>query len=540
MSKTRQRRRALYLVLAALLVACSSSSRRQTLSIFFDGVPDAETAAGIRRERRASREAVRRARQPAPPAVEAPAGAPAEAPKPPPEPAPPLENAAGWPEVLALLPADATGAADWMQAVRDELMKPRLLLPEGVPSGPPFTLDTLLVAGLTEPEQPLLDFEVVMEEPEAPLYEVRFPHSTHSFWLACSSCHPGAGTMRTPEMNEILAGRSCGACHGRVAFNPEVSCSRCHPGLTPPARETLEEELARARREPPPRSPELSRRGAELYRRYCAVCHGDAGDGRGRLAPWLDPKPRDFTSGVYKFTSVYNGAPTDFDVFRTISRGVPGTSMPAWSALPYEDRWALTYFVESFSTIFEQPRTPIEIPEPPARTEQLLAQGAQLFRDSGCNTCHGDAGRGDGLSAPTLVDNWGHKILPFNFASGRPFKSGDGPATVFRVAMTGIPGTPMPGFAEALTPDQVWSIALYVDSLRGTAREPFAVRGDIHFIRGGGAENSDGPRQPEPVAAPQPAAEQPEAETDDFWGVPTEEGAPEGEVDDFWGVPTEE
>ena len=37
----------------------------------------------------------------------------------------------------------------------------------------------------------------------------------------------------------------------------------------------------------------------EPYRRYCMVCHGQLGDGNGESAQWIDPKPRDFTLGVF-------------------------------------------------------------------------------------------------------------------------------------------------------------------------------------------------------------------------------------------------
>ena len=41
--------------------------------------------------------------------------------------------------------------------------------------------------------------------------------------------------------------------------------------------------------------------GKQLYDKYCAQCHGDAGDGKGHATPRLKPEPRDFTSGKYKF-----------------------------------------------------------------------------------------------------------------------------------------------------------------------------------------------------------------------------------------------
>src|ERR1700682_5250601 len=58
------------------------------------------------------------------------------------------------------------------------------------------------------------------------------------------------------------------------------------------------------------------------YRRYCIGCHGPAGDGNGENAPWIDPKPRDFTLAVFKCRSTPTGSlPTDQDLYQSISRG---------------------------------------------------------------------------------------------------------------------------------------------------------------------------------------------------------------------------
>ena len=48
------------------------------------------------------------------------------------------------------------------------------------------------------------------------------------------------------------------------------------------------------------------------------------------------PKPRDFTSGIYKFRTHHetvngNKMPGDEDIFRSINDGLHGTSMPGWS-----------------------------------------------------------------------------------------------------------------------------------------------------------------------------------------------------------------
>ena len=38
--------------------------------------------------------------------------------------------------------------------------------------------------------------------------------------------------------------------------------------------------------------------GKAVYERKCLLCHGEKGDGKGPAAELLDPKPRDFTSGI--------------------------------------------------------------------------------------------------------------------------------------------------------------------------------------------------------------------------------------------------
>ena len=56
---------------------------------------------------------------------------------------------------------------------------------------------------------------------------------------------------------------------------------------------------------------------------------GEGGWGRGAGAEQLAPRPRDFTKGLYKVRTTANKTPTDQDIFRMITEGMPGTSMPA-------------------------------------------------------------------------------------------------------------------------------------------------------------------------------------------------------------------
>ena len=78
----------------------------------------------------------------------------------------------------------------------------------------------------------------------------------------------------------------------------------------------------------------LRREGAVVYATYCVGCHGPKGDGAGPATEMLIVKPRDFTKGIFKFRSTPSGQlPTTGDLYRTITQGAYGTSMPAWIAL---------------------------------------------------------------------------------------------------------------------------------------------------------------------------------------------------------------
>jgi mono/diheme cytochrome c family protein len=87
-----------------------------------------------------------------------------------------------------------------------------------------------------------------------------------------------------------------------------------------------------------------------LYRRHCAHCHGISGDGLGPTAAILDPYPRDYRSGVFKFKSTYTAAqPTDDDLRRILHDGIPGTAMPSFALLPPDEREALVEYVKYLS-----------------------------------------------------------------------------------------------------------------------------------------------------------------------------------------------
>jgi cytochrome c oxidase cbb3-type subunit I/II len=96
-----------------------------------------------------------------------------------------------------------------------------------------------------------------------------------------------------------------------------------------------------------------------------------------------------------------------------------------------------------------------------------------------CWQCHGESGRGDGPSAPTLKDNTGLPISPADLTLPLRFKNGARPQDVYRTLMTGLIGTPMPSYADALEPEQAWDVIFYVLSLSETGRRLAESKGPM-------------------------------------------------------------
>lgn len=65
---------------------------------------------------------------------------------------------------------------------------------------------------------------------------VVFPHRPHTEQLVCGNCHDWLFKKQAGAtditMADIAKGRSCGMCHGKVAF-PATECFRCHNGPRP-------------------------------------------------------------------------------------------------------------------------------------------------------------------------------------------------------------------------------------------------------------------------------------------------------------------
>ena len=233
-----------------------------------------------------------------------------------------------------------------------------------------------------------------------------------------------------------------------------------------------------------PAPSETGQAGAAAYAQSCARCHGATGVGDGLDSKRFYPRPRNLALGVYKFRSTASGTPpTDADLFRTITQGLPGTNMPDWQHLSEETRWQLVSYLKSLSPGFEQTKpVPLAVAADPGAAHVQLKDGRALYEKLGCAACHGRAGRANGTSAAGLVDDWGMPIRPADLTQGWNYRGGSDPRSVMLRVLAGIDGAGMPSYAEAITPQEAWPLAYYVASLQRPAHwnmiaHPLRVRG---------------------------------------------------------------
>jgi mono/diheme cytochrome c family protein len=194
--------------------------------------------------------------------------------------------------------------------------------------------------------------------------------------------------------------------------------------------------------------------GGRIYAENCAVCHGEAGEGRvgATLAKdWPSIRP-------------------DLTVRNIVINGIPGTTMPAWSQvnggpLTNDEIEALIYYILSWQTGGPPPidlptSTPRPVVPPPPNLEAAgdATRGAMLY-DENCALCHGP--EGEGRIGATLARDW---------PSFRPA------LTVRSVVANGIPGSLMPAWSQAnggpLTEGEIDDITAFVLTWQGVGAAP--------------------------------------------------------------------
>ncbi len=227
----------------------------------------------------------------------------------------------------------------------------------------------------------------------------------------------------------------------------------------------------------------VSASGRAIYASQCSGCHGKAGDGQGMLAlNWL-PRPRDFVHGSFRYRSTPSGSPpTDADLFRTVSEGLAGSGMPAFEAiLSEQERRDVVTYIKQFSPRFSRGSAPssTSVSTPPRATKQRIARGAPIYMDSGCPSCHGAAGKGDGRSGQDLKTAEGDPIIPRDLTHKWSFRGGHTPSDIYRRIANGMDGSSMAAYEEVLEPNDLWDLVFYVLSLSPEQR-PQAGPGAEH------------------------------------------------------------
>ena len=198
-------------MLLPLFFAISCSD--ETLSLFFDIPPPTaqEKAAEAAAAKQAEEEAAAAAQTATRSGTSAVAEEEGERPE--------IEAFLDWEQASEMLPKDDIDEVDWVAALREGIIKPRRQLP-----------------GQADPQVLHFKFDFYFSGPD-PESDAYFPHSVHTEWLTCESCHPAIFPYRdiglagaedyAITMDQVFEGEYCGKCHGTVAFVLD-SCNRCH------------------------------------------------------------------------------------------------------------------------------------------------------------------------------------------------------------------------------------------------------------------------------------------------------------------------
>ena len=179
----------------------------------------------------------------------------------------------------------------------------------------------------------------------------------------------------------------------------------------------------------------------KLYREACAICHGDAGDGKTATQSGLRPSPRDFTS-----TESAMELTRERMIF-AVTNGRRGTAMMSHKGrfTAVEIEAVVDYVRETFM------RTPTEktVDVPPQ-----LSLGEAVYTQH-CAVCHGDKG-----STAYWAKN-GLKPPPRDF-TGDEAKSILTRQRMITSVTHGRPGSGMQSFKSRLSPEEIEAAVIYI------------------------------------------------------------------------------
>jgi mono/diheme cytochrome c family protein len=315
-----------------------------------------------------------------------------------------------------------------------------------------------------------------------------------------------AAASVTPEAQQLYR-HNCAACHGENGDGK----SRAQFGLNPPPRDftTAEswQELSRERMilsvtygRPgtamvgwsgrlsegeiagvvdyvrasfmhPPAGPQRTS-GQQLYKRHCAACHGDHGNGATWAHNSLNPPPRDFTAPAARQDL------TRERMLLSVSYGRPGTAMmPFKGRLTEQEIGTVVDYVRATFIQGGESQAAVSPAAPPAPAAPAVAPAALLpaadmslplpqglngdagkgrqFYLKNCYVCHGEQGDGQGPRASFI------KPPPRNFLAPESRRTLNRPA-LFKAISGGKRGTVMPAWSTVLSDQEIADVAEFV------------------------------------------------------------------------------
>jgi mono/diheme cytochrome c family protein len=282
--------------------------------------------------------------------------------------------------------------------------------------------------------------------------------------------------------------------------------------------------------------PEQLAKGSHYYRIHCLHCHGVPGNGRGPTSRWINPHPRDYRQGLFKFQSVNqvgkaDQKPSRADLMRTLEEGIEGTAMPAFNLLSTGDLESLVSYVihlsirgeAEFDTIktnfsynkdtdtldlkrtanvekymkqkiivtgqawLEAQSDPIKVAEFDIKEKEMqesVQRGQELFladeealkkRKINVAASCVSCHKDYGRQANFRFDSWGTLVKPSDLTRG-VYRGGRRPVDLYYRIHSGINGSGMANFGGNLTGQQIWDLVNFIRVLPYKAmRDKFGI-----------------------------------------------------------------
>jgi mono/diheme cytochrome c family protein len=286
------------------------------------------------------------------------------------------------------------------------------------------------------------------------------------------------GAALAAHGRKLIADRSCTACHKLLDKDGGIAPDLSYEGM---ARESewLYEHFKNPRALQPDsimpsfrfaddeframtaylaslRTPPPAMSAADTYKALCLRCHGEKGDGKGPIAWYLDPYPRDLTKAAFM------NSKTTERLQDAIGKGVAGTSMPPWGHVLREEqvKGVLEYV---FATFTREPRRALKPAKAPDRNPvgpsgDSVTRGERMFVQR-CAGCHGRKADGKGPNSLDILPR------PRNLRNAL-FVASVSDRRLFEAILYGIQGTAMPSWIEyGLSQNDVGDLVNFIRSI---------------------------------------------------------------------------